>query len=131
MKDIAGATINTPHYVELTQHQFKIKDDFKLVEDSLQALANRQIQIESIITEKVSEIKSSLKSSLEELEERRVNTANEQQQRSMKSLNDLALLLAEAMQNMQEQMASDMPGSQACQKPGKGKGKGKGKKAKK
>ncbi|MCC6280683.1 MAG: DUF4175 domain-containing protein [Saprospiraceae bacterium] len=126
MKDIAGATINTPHYVELTQHQFKIKDDFKLVEDSLQALANRQIQIESIITEKVSEIKSSLKSSLEELEERRVNTANEQQQRSMKSLNDLALLLAEAMQNMQEQMASDMPGSQACQKPGKGKGKGKG-----
>ena len=126
MKDIAGATINTPRYVELAQQQFKIKDDFKLVEDSLQALANRQIQIESIITEKVSEIKSSLKSSIEELEERRVNTANEQQQRSMKSLNDLALLLAEAMQNMQEQMASDMPGSQACQKPGKGKGKGKG-----
>ena len=126
MKDIGGATINTPRYVELTQQQFKIKDDFKLVEDSLQALASRQIQIESIITEKVSEIKSSLKSSIEELEERRVNTANEQQQRSMKSLNDLALLLAEAMQNMQEQMASDMPGSQACQKPGKGKGKGKG-----
>ncbi len=126
MKDVAGATINTPRYVELTQQQFKIKDDFKLVEDSLQALANRQFQIESIINEKVSEIKSSLKSSIEELEERRVNTATEQQQRSMKSLNDLALLLAEAMQNMQEQMASDMPGNQACQKPGKGKGKGKG-----
>lgn len=125
MKDIAASTINTPHYVELTQQQFKIKDDFKLVEDSLQALANRQFQIESIITEKVSEIKSSLKSSIEELEERRVNTANEQQQRSMKSLNDLALLLAEAMQNMQQQMANSMPGSQACQKPGSGKGQGK------
>jgi hypothetical protein len=125
MKDITNSTINTPHYVELTQQQFKIKDDFKIVEDSLQALANRQIQIESIINEKVSEIKSSLKSSIEELEERRVNTATEQQQRSMKSLNDLALLLADAMQNMQQQMASSMPGNQACQKPGDGKGKGK------
>jgi hypothetical protein len=28
----------------------------------------------------------------------------------MKGLNDLALLLAESMQKMQEQMAADMPG---------------------
>jgi hypothetical protein len=39
MKDVAGTTVNTPRYVELTQQQYKIKDDFKLVEDSLQALA--------------------------------------------------------------------------------------------
>ncbi|MBL7780270.1 MAG: DUF4175 domain-containing protein [Saprospiraceae bacterium] len=127
MKDITNSTINTPRYVELTQQQFKIKDDFKLVEDSLQALASRQFQIESIITEKVSEIKSSLKYSIDELEERRLNTATEQQQRSMKSLNDLALLLSDAMQNMQQQMAEGMPGSQSCQKPGSGKGKGQGK----
>jgi hypothetical protein len=31
------------------------------------------------------------------------------------------------MQNMQEQMASGMPGNQSCQKPGKGQGQGKGK----
>jgi hypothetical protein len=125
MKDVGTATINTPRYVELAQQQFKIQEDFKLVEDSLQALANRQIQIESIITEKVSEIKSSLRNSIEELEERRTNTAQEQQQRGMKGLNDLALLLAEAMQNMQQDMAGNMPGNQSCQNPG-GKGSGKG-----
>ncbi len=38
---------------------------------------------------------------------------------------DLALLLAEAMQNIQQQMAGGMPGNQSCQKPGdKGDGKG-------
>jgi hypothetical protein len=127
-KDVEGTTINTPRYVELAQQQYKIKDDFKLVEDSLQALASRQFQIESIINEKVAEINGSLRSSLQELEERRVSTATEQQQRSMKSLNDLALLLAESMKNMQEQMAEGMPGNQSCQKPGNSKGKSKGKK---
>lgn len=126
-KEVETTTPNTPRYVELAQQQYKIKDDFKLVEDSLQALATRQFQIESVITEKVTEVKANLKNSLEELEERRTNTANEYQHRTMKGLNDLALLLAESMQNMQEQMASSMPGNQSCDKPGKGKGQGKGK----
>jgi hypothetical protein len=126
IKDVAMTTINTPRYVELAQQQYKIKDDFRLVEDSLQALANRQFQISGIITEKVTEIKSSMDKSLENLEERQVQMGGVQQQVSMKNLNDLALLLSDAMQNMQEQMAGGMPGSQACQKPGKGQGKGKG-----
>ncbi|HMX38887.1 MAG TPA: DUF4175 domain-containing protein [Saprospiraceae bacterium] len=126
MKEVEKTTINTPRYVELGQRQFKIKDDFRIVEDSLQALASRNFNIEGLITEKVTDIKASLKHSLEELEERQVNVANEQQQRTMKSLNDLALMLAESMEQMQQQMAEGMPGDQSCQKPGKGKGKGKG-----
>jgi hypothetical protein len=127
MKEVEKTTINTPRYVELGQKQFKIKDDFRLVEDSLQALASRNFNIESIINEKVTDIKASLKHSLEELEERQVQIANEEQQRAMKNLNDLALMLAESMEQMQQQMAEGMPGDQSCQKPGKGKGQGKGK----
>ncbi|MCB9354371.1 MAG: DUF4175 domain-containing protein [Lewinellaceae bacterium] len=128
MNDVGQTTVNTPRYVELVQGQFKIKDDFKIVEDSLQALASRNFQIESIITEKVTEIKANIRYSLEELEERRTNSANEYQQRSMKGLNDLALMLSEMMQQMQQQMSSMMPGSQACQKPGQGQGNGKDRK---
>jgi hypothetical protein len=123
MKDIRTVNPTSPRYVELTQQQFKIKDDFRLVEDSLQALARRQFAIEGVITEKVTEIKGSLKKSLAELEERNTGVATEFQQLIMKDLNDLALLLAEAMQNMQNQMAGGMPGNQACEKPGKGSGK--------
>lgn len=127
MKEITTVNPAAPRYVQLTQQQFRIKDDFRLVEDSLQALAKRQFAIEGVITEKVTDIKASMKSTLAELEERNTPVANGHQQFTMKSLNDLALLLAEAMSNMQQQMASGMPGQQSCQKPG-GSGQGKGRK---
>jgi hypothetical protein len=110
--------INTPRYVELVQEQFKLKDDFKLVEDSLHALSKRVFQIESFVTEKVTEIKSNMRSSIEELEERRKPEASNHQQRSMKNLNDLALMLSEVMNQMQQQMSGQMAGSQMCTKPG-------------
>lgn len=118
MKDFAGTSVNTPRYVELTQQQFKIKDDFKLVEDSLQALASRNFQIEGLITEKVADIKGALKYSIDDLEERQVTSASEYQQRAMKGFNDLALMLSEVMDQMQQQMASGQPGSGKCSKPG-------------
>ena len=115
---------NTPRYVEEVQRQFKLKDDFRIVEDSLQALAKRVIQIESFVLEKVGDIKVQLDKGLKNLEERQVAQAANRQQRVMTDVNDLALMLSESMQQMQEQMAQSMPGSQSCEKPG-GKGKGK------
>lgn len=127
MNEIKTVNPAAPRYVQLTQQQFKLKDDFRLVEDSLQALAKRQFAIEGVITEKITEIKGSMKNTLAELEERNTPVAGSYQQNAMKNLNDLALLLAESMNQMQQQMASGMPGQQSCQKPG-GKGQGKGRK---
>ena len=45
--------VSTPKYVELVQQQFKLEDDFRLVQDTLQALSKRVYQIESFVTEKV------------------------------------------------------------------------------
>jgi hypothetical protein len=112
------AEINTPRYVQLVQQQFKLKDDFRLVEDSLQALSKRVIQIESFITEKVTEINSNMKSSLDDLEERRKPQAANHQQRAMKNVNDLALMLSEVMNQLQQQMSGMMSGTQMCNKPG-------------
>ncbi|MCB0568662.1 MAG: DUF4175 domain-containing protein [Phaeodactylibacter sp.] len=110
--------INTPRYVELVQEQFKLKDDFRLIEDSLQALSKRVYQIESYVTEKVTEIKGNMKTGLEDLEERRKPQASEHQQRAMKNVNDLALMLSEVMNQMQQQMSGMMAGNQMCNKPG-------------
>lgn len=127
MNSIAKAPINTPNYVELVQEQYKIKDDFKIVEDSLDALAKRVYQIEGFVLEKVGDIKSSIKNSTADLEERQVQRANSFQQSSMKGLNDLALMLSETLNQMQQQSQSEQEGSGKCKKPGKSKGKGKGK----
>ncbi len=118
MDEIKESRINTPHYVELVQDQYKLKDDFKLIEDSLHALSKRVFQIESFVTEKVTEIKSNMKDGIDELEERHKPQAAEHQQRTMKNVNDLALMLSEVMNQMQQQMSSMMQGSQMCNKPG-------------
>lgn len=110
--------INTPSYVGQIQQQFKLKDDFQLIQDSLQALALRVDQIESFVTEKVVEVKSNLEKSIDRLEERQTNRAEESQRHTMKNVNDLALMLSETMQAMQQQMSGMMAGSQMCNKPG-------------
>ncbi|HKK73555.1 MAG TPA: DUF4175 family protein [Saprospiraceae bacterium] len=117
-----AAEVNTPRYVDLVQDQFKIKDDFSLVEDSLRALSKRVFQIETFVTEKVTEINENLDESIDELEERRKAQAGDHQQRTMKNLNDLALMLSETMNQMQQQMAGMMSGSQMCNKPSQGQG---------
>ncbi len=122
--DFDKTQINTPRYVDLVQTQFKFKDDFRLIEDSLVALSNRVAEIESFVTEKVANIKYNFKESLEFLEERNKSNAKQSQRSAMTNLNDLALMLSESMENMQKQMGASMPGSQQCNKPG-GKGQGK------
>jgi hypothetical protein len=121
-KEIASTPITTPKYVDLVKQQFKLKNDFTVIEDSLTALAQRVDKIESFVTEKVTEVKYNIGSSIEKLEDRQTGVAVENQRRTMKNLNDLANMLAESMKNMQQQMSGSMPGSQACEKPG-GKGK--------
>ncbi|MCP9237391.1 DUF4175 family protein [Lewinella sp. JB7] len=117
MDELNQTTINTPRYVELVQQQFQINGDFELVQDSLQALAKRNFQIETFVTEKVTEIKGNLSGTVTELEERRTPQAANLQQRAMTGLNDLALMLSESMEQMQQQMAGQMQGQQQCQNP--------------
>jgi hypothetical protein len=124
INDFAATEVTTPRYVSLVQEQFKVKDDFKVVEDTLHALSKRVTQIESFVQEKVTDIKFNLKKSLEQLEERNKVVSSDHQQRTMTYLNDLALMLSEVMNQMQQQMANKMPGSQMCNKPG-GKSSGK------
>jgi len=118
VNDLNKTEINTPRYVELVQSQFKLKDDFQLIQDSLQALSKRNDKIESFVTEKVIEVKEDMKSSLKQLEDRRTPEATRHQRGTMKNVNDLALMLAESMEQMQQQMSGMMPGNQQCNNPG-------------
>lgn len=108
----------TPRYTELVQDQMRIKDDFAVVEDTLQALSKRQPDIETYVLEKVGEAKLHLEKSLTQLEARETPEANQSQRTTMTNLNDLALMLSESMEQMQQQMSGQMSGCQNCQNPG-------------
>lgn len=121
LQEFKLTNINTPKYVSLIQDQHKVSEDSELVEDSLFALAKRVIEIESFITDKIFEINRNLDASINQLEARSVRKALVNQQYVMTGYNDLALMLSEVLQQMQQQMAMQMEGNQSCEKPGKGK----------
>lgn len=121
----------TPAFVSLTQEQFRLKENFRLIQDSLDALSKRVVEIESYVSEKVDEINDNFKKTLNFLENRQSNSASAHQGKIMKNVNDLAVMLSETMNNKQKENNSscNKPGSKACKKPGKSKSP-KGKKGK-
>jgi len=111
-----------PAYRRYGRKQRAIVDDTRIVRDSLLALAKRQPKIAVFVDKELSTIASNHSLSLEDIDEHRKRDLNVHQQTVMTSYNNLALLLNESLESMQQQMKSMMEGSGSCNNPG-GKGK--------
>lgn len=120
MANLQEVNPNTPKFKTLIQEQFKIKEDVKMVEDSLLALSKRVVQISSFVNKEVTEVKYNMESAIELLADRKKSEGTAKQQYVMTGLNNLALMLDEILNSMQEQMSSMMAGQQMCQKPQSG-----------
>lgn len=121
MKDFIPIQQTDPKYVQLGQDQLKIKDDAKILEDSLLALAKKDAFMSSVVTKEVGELNAHMDKAVENVRERRKGNAGTEMQLSMTSINNLALMLKDHFDMMQQMMAN------AMKMPGKGKkGKQKG-----
>lgn len=120
MKEIKSVRQIDPRFIELSQSQLKIQGDMQIVEDSLIALSKRVFEIKSVITRELTEINSKMDESMEVLRMRKPNLASSKMQYTMKSMNNLALLLDNVLDQLQQQMAQQKAGDQMCNKPGKG-----------
>ena len=122
MKRTAEISTMDPEFPQVIEAQNKIKDDLVMVEDSLWALSKRQQMIEPFVTREIQEINQRVEKALGELTERRKGPAGENQQFVMTSVNDLALLLAEALEQMMNAMQMQCSGQckKGSPKPGKG-----------
>ena len=116
MQSLKTTDINNPQYLKLSQQQRKLKDDAKMIEDSLFALSKRVMQIEAKVNQEISAINQNMDVSLDNLEDRLVPQARSRQQFVMTSVNNLTLMLSEALQQMQQQMSMS---TSNCNKPGK------------
>jgi hypothetical protein len=114
MESLRSMGPTDPNYVTQAQTQKNIKDNLKTAEDSLFSLSKRVPQIQSTVNREITAINSQIDNSLENLGERRTAEANRNQQYAMTSMNNLALMLSDALAQMQSKMSS---------KSGKGKGK--------
>ena len=119
MEELKTMDVNNPRFLKLSQQERKLKDDARMLEDSLLALSKRVMQIQSAVNEHLTAINDNIEKSIDNLQERMIPGARVNQQYVMKSANDLALMLAESLDQMQQAMKK--PGDGKCKKPGKGK----------
>ena len=122
LNKLKKTNMQDPKFVNIGQEQRKLSDEILIIEDSLDALAMRQLMISNKINKEVQYIKRGLKKSIKDLTERKNNQAKKEQQSVVMHTNELGLLLSEILNQMQQ----GMPGTGQCNKPG-GKGKSPGK----
>lgn len=108
MKDFREVSLSDPRFKTLAQKQVKLQDDAKIIEDSLLALSQRVFQIQSFVTREVNQMKQYMDESATMIKERKLSVATGKQQFAMTSMNNLALLLDDVLDQMQNQMASAM-----------------------
>ncbi|TVQ82452.1 MAG: hypothetical protein EA393_16885 [Bacteroidetes bacterium] len=118
--NVREINVRDPKYVNLIQEQRKISNDLTMIQDSLNALAKRQIQIQSYVTREIAEINMNIDQAIDHLINRRKHTGSSRQQFVMTHVNNLALLLNESMQNMQMQMQMQAEGGGDDPQPGEG-----------
>ncbi|PTX22424.1 uncharacterized protein DUF4175 [Pontibacter mucosus] len=120
MKQFRSVHQSDPRFVELSQRQLSLRDNAQVIEDSLFALAKKVFQIESFVTREVAAMNQSMDNSMQQLRDRNVGRATAQQQLAMTSMNNLALMLNDALKQMQQamqQMQGGMAGKQKGNKP--------------
>lgn len=115
MKKVRTTSVTDPTYQKLINSQNKIKNDMKMISDSLFSMSKRQPQISSAINKELTSIDNQIGNSIDALLQYNQgiygsfkNTgATTYQQYSMTSMNNLSLMLAESLDKMQQNMKSN------------------------
>ncbi|MFA6262288.1 MAG: hypothetical protein WC760_12520 [Bacteroidia bacterium] len=128
MEEFKRVNNYNPQYVDMARRQKNIKDNARIIEDSLVALSKRIPEISTFINREVSKLNANLDKSIEGYGSRNIGQIRLNQQQAMMNANNLGVLLSEVLKQLQEQMQAKSSGEKGKQqKKGQGKGKGKGK----
>ncbi len=109
---------NDPRFNGLAQHQLKLKDDVKVLEDSLLELSKRDPAMSSFVTREVTELNIRIDNSIEANRDRRRQQAATEMQFSMTSINNLALMLDSHFDMLMQMMANGKPSMKKSSKKG-------------
>lgn len=120
MKEFNSIQQSDPAYVTLSQNQLKIKDDSKVLEDSLLALSKKDPFLGSIVTREIGELNEHLDKASSNIKERKKSNASADMQLSMTSINNLALMLNDHFDMMMQMMQNAMPSMSKSKKKQKG-----------
>ncbi len=118
MKEFNALQQNDPRFNILAQLQLKLRDDAKVLEDSLLALGKKDPMMGSYITREVNEMNNHLEKVIEANKERRRPQASGAMQLTMASINNLALMLDDHFDMMMQMMANAQPSMRKSKQKG-------------
>lgn len=118
MKDFRSVNQSDPRFISLSQQQLNLRDNAKVIEDSLVALSTKVFQIQAFVTREVAEMNQRMDNSMQAIRDRQTRKATGQQQLAMTSMNNLALMLNDVLKQMQEAMQKMQQGSMAGKQKG-------------
>lgn len=110
MKEFAALQPSDPKNIQVSQDQLKLKDNAKVLEDSILSLAKKDPFLGSIVTREVSELNDHVDKAVYNLKERRKGNASSEMQFSMTKINNLALMLNDHFEMMMKMMENAKPG---------------------
>ena len=121
MTEIGSMRTDDPSLVEKIIHQKEVADNFNMVRDSLRSMAMRQPMVQNFVFDELHTIETQTENAMKYLNDLKLSQAMRHQQTAMMSMNNLALMLAESLENMENSMESmGMP--MACPMPKQGQG---------
>ena len=131
---VKATAISDPNYVQHIKTQQKLKQDSKMIADSLFVLSKRLAMLSSTVNREIDGINRHMESGILLLEQRNIPQASVDQQYVMTGANNLALMLNEVLQQLMDQQAEqkkkegesngscNKPGGKPSKKSGKGMG---------
>ena len=120
MGEVGHMRTDDPSLSAKIVRQKELADNFEMVKDSLHAMALRQPAIQNFVFDELAAIDRQTELSLKYLNDLKFSMSVNNQQQALRSMNNLALMLAESL----EQMENSMMGSGSCSsqnKPQQGK----------
>ncbi|MEE1112954.1 MAG: DUF4175 family protein [Bacteroidales bacterium] len=128
MNKIKTTKVSDPSYQEIIKRQYYLKEKMQPIADTLFAISKRQPQIGYMINQELNKIDDYIEKSLSTLlqynqahySNYKNNSVLSWQQYAMSSMNNLALMLRESLENMKNQQQSNKSksnSSQQCNNP--------------
>ncbi|MDR2867971.1 MAG: hypothetical protein LBV46_00315 [Bacteroidales bacterium] len=123
MKSATTMTSRSAGITTVIKDQKLIVEGMKNIEDSLRNIAKRQPAVKQFVFKELLKITDALTNTNKALTDRILSTATKNQQQAFTSMNNLALMLSESMNEMKQQQKESQskcnkPGSSSCNKPG-------------
>jgi hypothetical protein len=116
MQVVRQINSNDPTYIIQSQKQKEIQINLKMIEDSLYSLSKKVPQIQSVLNKEIQAVNLNIGKAIENLGERRTAEANRNQQFAMTSINNLALMLNEALEQLERAQQNGKAGGKGKQK---------------